>query len=48
MNKELELAALENRYNTIFSRGKTAEGEGVLRKIRRKIRKVKAEMSQND
>lgn len=48
MNKELELAALQNRYNVIFSRGKTSDGEGVLRKIKRKIRKVKAEMGQNE
>ena len=40
MNKQLELKALIGRYNLILSRGKTAEGEGVLRKIRRKIRKL--------
>lgn len=40
MNKQLELKALVGRYNLILSRGKTAEGEGVLRKIRRKIRKL--------
>lgn len=44
MNKELTLAALQNRYNIILSRGKTTEGEGVLRKIRRKIRHLKKEM----
>lgn len=43
MNKELELKALKSRYNLILSRGKTAEGEGVLRKIRRKIRKLEKE-----
>ena len=40
MNKQLELKALVGRYNLILSRGKIAEGEGVLRKIRRKIRNL--------
>jgi hypothetical protein len=40
MNKDQELRALKSRYNLIMSRGKTTEGEGVLRKIRRKIRKL--------
>lgn len=44
MNKDLELKSLKNRYNIIMSRGKTAEGEGVLRKIRRKIRKLEKEL----
>ena len=43
MNKASELQALKSRYNLIMSRGKTAEGEGVLRKIRRKIRKLEKE-----
>lgn len=43
MNKELELSALKSRYNLIISRGKTAEGQGVLRKIARKIRKLEQE-----
>lgn len=43
MNKNLELESLKNRYNIIMSRGKTTEGEGVLRKIRRKIRKLEKE-----
>lgn len=43
MLKELELAALRNRYNIIKSRGKTSEGKGVLRKINRKIRKLEKE-----
>lgn len=43
MNKELELSALKSRYNLIMSRGKTAEGQGVLRKIARKIRKLEQE-----
>lgn len=43
MNKDLELKSLKSRYNIIMSRGKTAEGEGVLRKIRRKIRKLEKE-----
>ncbi len=42
-NKESELRALKSRYNLILSRGKTMEGEGVLRKIRRKIRKLEKE-----
>ncbi len=45
MNKELELKALKSRYNLILSRRKTAEGEGVLRKINRKIRKLEKEMN---
>lgn len=44
MNKDLELKSLKSRYNLIMSRGKTAEGEGVLRKIRRKIRKLEKEL----
>lgn len=43
MNKDLELKSLKSRYNIIMSRGKTTEGEGVLRKIRRKIRKLEKE-----
>ena len=43
MNKDQELRALKSRYNLIMSRGKTTEGEGVLRKIRRKIRKLEKE-----
>ncbi len=43
MNKEFELEVLKSRYNLILSRGKTMEGEGVLRKIRRKIRKLEKE-----
>ena len=45
MNKELELRALKGRYNLIISRGKTAEGQGVLRKIGRKIRKLEKELN---
>lgn len=45
MNKESELKALKGRYNLIRSRGKTMEGEGVLRKIRRKIRKLEKELN---
>lgn len=45
MNKELELLALKSRYNLIMSRGKTVEGEGVLRKIARKIRKMEKEIN---
>ena len=45
MSKESELKALKGRYNLILSRGKTIEGEGVLRKIRRKIRKLEKELN---
>ena len=45
MNKDLELRALKGRYNLIMSRGKTMEGEGVLRKILRKIRKLEKELN---
>lgn len=40
ISKILELSALKSRYNLILSRGKTTEGTGVLRKLRRKIRKL--------
>lgn len=43
MNKDLELKSLKSRYNLIMSRGKTAEGQGVLRKIKRKIRNLEKE-----
>lgn len=43
MPKVTELEAMKSRYNLIMSRGKTREGEGVLRKIRRKIRKLERE-----
>lgn len=43
ISKILELSALKSRYNLILSRGKTTEGEGVLRKLRRKIRKLENE-----
>lgn len=48
MNKKMknsELKGLKSRYNLIMSRGKTSEGEGVLRKIQRKIRKLEQELS---
>lgn len=45
MNKTSELNALKSRYNLILSRGKTTEGEGVLRKILRKIRKLEKELN---
>lgn len=43
MDKESGLKALKARYNLIMSRGKTAEGQGVLRKIARKIRNLEKE-----
>lgn len=45
VNKESELKALKSRYNLILSRGKTTEGEGVLCKIGRKIRKLEQEIN---
>lgn len=47
MNKESELKALKSRYNLIMSRGKTMEGQGVLRKISRKIKKLENEIKEN-
>ena len=47
MNKESKLKALKSRYNLIMSRGKTMEGQGVLRKIGRKIKKLKNEIKEN-
>ena len=44
MNKELELKSLKSRYNLIMSRRKTAEGQGVLRKIARKLRNLEKEL----
>lgn len=43
MPKVTELEAAKSRYNLIMSRGKTAEGQGVLRKVLRKIRKLEKE-----
>lgn len=44
MPKITELEAMKSRYNLIMSRGKTAEGQGVLRKIARKIRNLEKEL----
>jgi len=44
MSKQLELAALENRYNRLAMNGKNIEGQGVMRKLARKIRKLKKNM----
>ena len=43
VNKKSELTALKSRYNIIRARGKTAEGQGVLRKLVRKIRNLEKE-----
>lgn len=43
MPKVTELEVMKSRYNLIMSRGKTAEGQGVLRKVLRKIRKLEKE-----
>ena len=40
MSKTSELNALKSRRSIILSRGKTIDGEGVLRKINRKIRNL--------
>lgn len=40
VSKEQTLKALYGRKQLILSRGKTMEGQGVLRKIGRKIRKL--------
>ena len=45
LSKDLELKAAKSRYNLIISRGKTAEDQGVLRKIKRKIRKLEQEIN---
>ena len=44
MDKKSKIETLKNRYNIIISRGKTAEDQGVLRKIKRKIRNLKKEI----
>lgn len=43
--KKSELQAAKSRYNLIMSRGKTTEGEGVLRKVARKIRRLEKELN---
>lgn len=35
------IVALEERYNRLLRNGKNSEGQGVLRRIRRKINKAK-------
>ena len=44
MDKKSKIETLKNRYNIIISRGKTAEDQGVLRKIKRKIRNLEKEI----
>lgn len=43
MSKETHLAALYDRKNKLERNGKNSEGQGVLRKINRQIRKLKKE-----
>ena len=43
MSKETQLAALYDRKNKLERNGKNSEGQGVLRKINRQIRKLKKE-----
>lgn len=45
MSKTSELNALKSRRSIILSRGKTIDGEGVLRKINRKIRNLEKELN---
>lgn len=44
MDKKSKIETLKNRYNIIISRGKTAEDQGVLRKIKRKICNLEKEI----
>lgn len=44
MDKKSKIETLKSRYNIIISRGKTAEDQGVLRKIKRKIRNLEKEI----
>ena len=43
MSRETQLAALEARKQRLMKNGKNSEGQGVLRKIDRQIRKAKSE-----
>lgn len=46
ISKERELIALKDRYRRLSMNGKNLEGEGVMRKIARKIRNLEKELSQ--
>ena len=48
MQNEIDkkIAAYQCRYNRLKANGKNLEGEGVLRKIQRKIRKLQATKEQ--
>lgn len=43
MSKETQLAALYCRKNKLERNGKNSEGQGVLRKINRQIRRLEKE-----
>ena len=43
MSKETQLAALYGRKQKLEKNGKNSEGQGVLRRINREIRKLKNE-----
>lgn len=43
MSKETQLAALYCRKNKLEHNGKNSEGQGVLRKINRQIRRLEKE-----
>lgn len=43
MSKETHLAALYSRKNKLERNGKNSEGQGVLRKINRQIRRLEKE-----
>lgn len=44
MSKQTQLAALYDRKNKLERNGKNSEGQGVLRKINRQIRKLEKEI----
>lgn len=43
MSKNSELIALKDRYHRLSMNGKNLEGQGVMRKIARKIRTLEQE-----
>lgn len=46
-NLQSELAATQSRYDRLMANGKNSEGNGVLRKLSRKIRNIKKEMKKD-
>jgi len=45
MSKESTLAALKNRHARLAMNGKNIQGQGVMRKLERKIRNLKKEIA---